>query len=45
MSHALGVKCPKCGTQTVPDRCPEGCPLGHGSTFTVCPDCATEETP
>lgn len=35
----MGVQCPRCGRQTQPDRCPEGCPLGHGSTYIECDDC------
>lgn len=45
MSHAMGVRCPACGTQTVPEDCPEGCPIGHGSTYDVCDTCAPTTTP
>ena len=41
MSHTMGVMCPQCRTQTVPESpCPERCGIQHGSTYILCDACA-----
>lgn len=46
MSHAMGVLCPRCRTQTVPEApCPERCGVLHGSIYVLCDDCLAATAP
>lgn len=45
MSHCLGVRCDVCQCVLAPDRCPEGCIVGHGYTYQAASEWAAKTWP